>query len=1025
MPTFRSLQKSLPFVVFGVTLALLLALLATFSGTPREFSDRFSGSWVQKLFAAKKTADSETVRSETALLKEYQRLSAQKEFCFSSHLFYPFEALDQSFSLPPAEVRKDTTDLRTVLWRLKLEGLAESQCRLHGEDLKRLVAGSLTKPEEDTLAIAQYTTLEKRLIAQATLLETDLRNSTNTPLTRSLRLGPINGAALVLFDGSPIAYFPDRASTEKAVPITIPAQSTHTLSAVITSRGFASPGFSHNYFIGLYSKETPAHIPSAEERTSHDLFVITSFVFLAFILLVFALFQRENTMEPLALSNILLAFSLGRALQIEPVQASLDVEWIMGIRQLAILVQALSILAVGRRAWKALEQSSIVLSRSLFQKSHAMMHTSSGLIEVGFRAIYGTLVTVVLGLAIFQLVPIFQNIGPLTYVKQFNFLEPVLAMTAVLGLCFLVASAVLFTLMTRLREDSDVQELSAGAARALVSGLGFLIFVASYRAYLREWVVFENVATLRLLFQTQTLPIIVAMGILVLIARTLREQQFIERILPDSVKEIMKLGKNDLAAINLDQTAVEYNWIVLNDLCRSSQIKVSNLAIVTHILQSVFHKIHGAYFAGCIHFINSLGDAMLIAIKNPKKPAHHDPIVEKLVRCYALYRDGVQSLREAHETVVALLMLKNRELYLAIENQRRLNRERGTTDQPMGFRTILTSDYYFYGLNHELSNIDSRSIYIISKSEKLVDKAREGGFVVFPDLMKILNNCFPKVQSFFERALIDRERADPHLKSFLPGETFILDETKTQEFEAFLEGVYGKPLALRRAWDTQQDYSDIAQEVVDFLGLIAQKDLGNERWIRAVHSSMPALKNFREKNLVLQNLARSGTERMIWDDSKSYEKLMHLVDKIGVPSRSLIESVDRKDQLHEPEQILKDMASHDPRKRNRAVRFIKLARVQNAFRAGAITDQIFVTKAMLLYLETFDRFSVESHVYLDMYLQTKPSWIDWVLSDPRARVRTQALIHYMKKSPSPSLNELSHHYEAALKSFSSSTKIAA
>src|SRR5207244_4136815 len=130
------------------------------------------------------------------------------------------------------------------------------------------------------------------------------------------------------------------------------------------------------------------------------------------------------------------------------------------------------------------------------------------------------------------------------------------------------------------------------------------------------------------------------------------------------------------------------------------------------------------------------------------------------------HQDGVKMLKGAFDTNISMLQLENKELYLAIKRQRELNVEAGIKLEDFRFRTMLTSDFYFYGLNHEVSNIDSKSIYVISKSEKLIARGHDGGFIVFPDLMRVLSFCFPDLESFFDRCVVDKTKASPQLSRF-------------------------------------------------------------------------------------------------------------------------------------------------------------------------------------------------------------------------------------------------------------------
>ncbi|MCM2278390.1 MAG: hypothetical protein NDJ89_09975 [Oligoflexia bacterium] len=805
-----------------------------------------------------------------------------------------------------------------------------------------------------------------------------------------------------------MAYFPERSDSDRLINLALTPGTIHRLSIVVYGKGFNAPGVAHIKPTPVFALGTPppALFESSERRDSSTLFLIISSVILSAVLLVFGLYNSHNRMDwPISLAVLLIGFSLARSLHLDHVQSSLNSTSIQAVRQYYFALFMFFTFRILRQLCSNLWP----FVASFFRRDPMPLDKAASVPRwTGWIGPVGT--ALLLGyVAIGWFINTHETSG-LKGLLQYELLKPLLDVLGVFGWFLVIGGTFLAAARMNLKEDEEAHSFSEASKLAVLSGASMILYVYSYNDFLFSWIRSAINPTSSSLLKSQSLPIMVSFAILFLMAAKLREQRALLKVIPDSIQQIVKRSRFD--AMTIDHTATEYNWLMLNDISGSSAFKLTHLAILTHILQSIFHKIHKDYFRDSIHFINSLGDAMLIAIKSPARPRHDDPILEKLVRSYSLHVDGIRAFRESYSVLSAVLSLENKELYLALQAQAERRNRLALDIANIHFRTILTINYYFYGLNHDLSNIDSKSIYVMAKSEKLLAGAEGGGFIVFPDLMRVLETCFEGLGSHFERCAIDKSRAAPGLRDHLPDHAFALKVGCEDAFEAYLEGLYGGPLYLRRS-ATGENYVEVSAPVRKFCAMLQAFRADLPALVKHAEGALPKLQNFSEKNHVLKTLSEAACAAGIWEDrpgtGELHERLQALVRAIGVPTLPLIQNIKAKDRLLEPAALLRSMGSSDPIERNRAVRFAALARVKNPFRPGAMPRTEFYRGLCRGYLERFEVFSVESHLFLLIQLKGDPELtrvFAETASEPRLRERTRKLQAYLSASPARSVRGL-------------------
>jgi hypothetical protein len=273
--------------------------------------------------------------------------------------------------------------------------------------------------------------------------------------------------------------------------------------------------------------------------------------------------------------------------------------------------------------------------------------------------------------------------------------------------------------------------------------------------------------------------------------------------LPDSIKRVAEQIED--GTVPVDRSMTDYNWLMLNDLVGSTQFKTSQIQLASHIFLSLLSKAHKDYLGEMIHFIESLGDAMLIALRSPLALKSQDPVLEKFVRIYALHRDGSEHLKDSYEAILALLKIENEELAITLQKTSAQLLETGSAPSlQFKFRTILGCDYYYYGLNHSVSNIDSKEIFKIAKIEKLVDTGHQGGLFLLSSVSDELLTAQPTLRKYF----IFEKIQHPDFKDTMVA---YLDKTQLKSFEEELESLTQMPIYLRS--DATRTFQRVSEEI--------------------------------------------------------------------------------------------------------------------------------------------------------------------------------------------------------------------
>ncbi|MBN21103.1 MAG: hypothetical protein CL678_07425 [Bdellovibrionaceae bacterium] len=839
-------------------------------------------------------------------------------------------------------------------------------------------------------------------------IEIFIKNSSNQKVVDfDLSLGIINGTSLIFFDDRPIGIFEERIHSGQKIHLSINKNKLHNLKVIFPLKGFSYPGITHAYFYGLLpsGKPVPEGIvlfPNNYYRHAADLAVVILSCILSILLIIFSFSLSEGKAVVYAIAVVLIGFAAKRSLDLEHIQARFDGEYIRITRAFITFISSLAfagLLGMFSRMFRSIKINKNI--DFLFDeiKIRGLKISYFEMLVFGFSIYLGS--SRLMGF-VFTLV----NPNGTKFGKQLLSILPTLSFSLIFGGTGLVLGLMTLFHSRKSNNEREFEQLKVQGSQLVLFGLSFIIYALSYQNFLTSWLVDQKVQGFTAMLMSQSLPLIVSFAVFIILARTFHRHGVYQQVTPDSIREILE-SKNNMTEGGLDKTQTEYNWILLNDLHSSSAIKSSNLGIVTHILQSVFHKIHKDYLRDSIHFVNSLGDAILVAMKNGGG-ASSDPIVSKFIQSYALHVDGAAYLKDCYETIQEVLLLESEELLNAILSQReRQTNLKGVFDQ-FYFRTMLTSGYYYYGINYEMSNIDSREIYVMAKSEKLITEAKKGGFVLFEDVMKEVELAFPEINKFFIESDLNKEQANPLIKDFLPEKVYVLNPELKNQFEAYLEKMTGQAIYLRASGNKRFDL--VSDRVVNFCEKIrSDKEFRSKLRLSFERNEtkkiIPHLDNFKEKNLVVRTLIQELVSSDM--DVELKKRISKLVYKIGVPGSGIIQSIRDRDQMLKPKNILKGIKSVDLRKRSRAMRLLKLVRTKNEVRPETMDGYEFWNEFFTYWMQHYDEFSIESHLHFAAALTGKKEAIDsfqkW-MNQPINLKLFESYLHYLDQSQSPSLS---------------------
>lgn len=1023
------MRSKIPLLGITVYLALLVGLFLLLFFFNRPVADFQSIAFRSKVLATlsnEKIEKSPELRSLRAMLSAYSELKDTPTFCLTDLNLFPRNSdVPLSFSTK-VTVDSGDTSLRKNLWSLKAKGISQASCPLSQSHLLKRISSTRDTESYNSILLEQWNRLEKTFHSEYLLFEVDLRLPDSESRSQSylLSLGLINGTSLVLLDGRVIGYFLERVESNRVLNVDLVPHKTSRLSIVNFGRGYSVPGIAHMQFVGLI-KHDSRRVDLFEDttlRNARSLFTIVFVAFLSFVLFIFGALQPSKFRWPIYLSVGLSGFTLSTALQLDHVQSILNDSNIQFVRNVYICTMIFSIVGVSRELADRLEVAYQLL---VFDRRISMPRLTIQNINI-LNVVFGLAFWPIVLHSLVEYVKLYLRHSPRLYVAQYAFLQTILNFSFVYGMVLLIMGAILTMARRSVSEDSETLQVQSASRLCFAAGLSFLLYTTSYASFLSQWLLLNKVPTLQMLLGSQTMALFVAFSILLLMAKTLREQSLVHRILPESIKALLQNGV--LEKDVLDRTATEFNWIVLNDISKSSVFKMANLAVVTHMLQSIFHKLHKDYLKDSIDWVNSIGDAILLTVKSPPRSQSNDPVLEKLVRCYALHVDGVRQFKRSYETIQAMLRIQNHELYLATKD-RENDRQGAAAHLGLGFRTILTADYYFYGLNHELSNIDSKAIYVVSKAEKLLETSENNSFIIFPDLMTILTTCFGEIDSYFVACPINKERAQGHLSAYLPDSAFVLRPDRREQFEAFLQRHYGRAIYLRSSPDdSQRSYVTVSEQVESFCSKVKSEVSSLAELVSLVQVELPGCKNFIEKDTLLQAICNAAARFEFWKDERNHEELKRLLAEIGYPGKHHVDNIARRDHERDPKQLLEMIRSQDPIKRNKAVRLLRLARTQTKFRPTAMSDSTFVRELLSVYLDRAEHFSVESHIYIYRYLCGDESRRSDILRETMTVAtqlkRFERVLEVLMLHPAKSLHRLPELYRKVINGTDSSDKAA-
>jgi hypothetical protein len=971
-------------------------------------------------FSNDKVFGFEKSRAANRLLEHLEGLATARTYCMSPPYLWETPRTVKQMSLGPVLV-EDQLDLRDVFWRIKVKGIENQSCAFNEKVIQSLTqfkeAGHTN--ELNALVAQQLESLKSKFLTQHVLMETDLRISGTEPQNYELDFGMINGSSLILLNHKVIAYFPERLDSNRRLHVTLLPNQNNLLSVLYFGKGFSAPGLAHVHFIGLFkpgfeprgNTEFDGLFGDMVARNIRQFDVTLACAAFSLAFMVISWFRKNRNLVLAYVSLVLLGFAISQAIQLDHVQSTLDGQWIRFARTIYILTVMFSVFGIIEHLSRRLEQTISVCEHTyyrLFKIRRIEPHRPQGDSNLLFWVRAGILG----GSAIILIVPAANLLfqigigGPFAYIAQYDTLKPVFALTLVIGVLLTIFGLGLIAFRWYVSEDAHAQEIAQTSMDWMLGGMGMLLYAQTSSNFLSVWLEKKTIPTLSLLLSAEATPILVFAGLVYLIARTARENDTLNAVLPKSVLDIAKAG--DLDGKSPDRTASEINWIIFNDITGSTVRKLSHLAVAMQIFQSAFHKILQSYFKDTIHHSSSNGDALLLSLKAPTECRNNDPIVEKLVRCFACHRDGVRELEDSFKTILATLELENEELAHALDDRRKFRKRHRIDEVPMQFRTILTMDHYFYGFNHAMPCIDSRAIYVSMKSEKLIVDGQDGGFIIFSDLMKLLMICLPEIDRFFNQGVIDKSRCSDELRVLLPDYAYVLDPAKRAEFHDYLQKLYRGPLYLKQSPDGRQNYGVIRTEVKEACARLWKEVQSHEDLGVAIDGLPKRLNNFAEKNLVIQTVSGVAVRHRVWSYAKIYRKVRNFVLETGVPGAALIEKIQDRDQGFEPMAVLDKLNSNDPIERNFAIRFLSLARVRNAFRPNAMERKVFGKTVLKIFFSRFNRFSVESHIYLIYHFTQQPEYSQLLREHIFEDLQLNAgdWLRYLETSQAPALNGL-------------------
>lgn|GEM_PF-4378582 len=890
--------------------------------------------------------------NQEAAYRHLDKLARSSQFCNTTGSF----ARGSPNSVHSQGASAGVTNLRLNSWRIYSAVIQKTEdCEPFAKAASVALAESLTpgaKTEVSVLSKIPLATLWKYYpIVAVTEFESEEDQQVE------FVLGPMRGVSALQVNGEKILFASNRSQIPSTVPVVF-SKGSNSIKILNHGKGFASPIFPFPDFIGFYPRGAPQPLAIHLGDSIYDLqaiFELTAMFFLVLLLTTLEFSRVVDSKWPMSLALFILSLMGIRILQISGLQNHLDILYVRVSKSLFISGIVFSLL------YTTLE---------VFENITRKLRSLTSSFETPALKSYRHVVDIFNGVALVLLCAHTVRIGfldysaPELYEKQYQLLYPLLGFGLALGAVLTIYSAFIRYETQRMNEDQAfkiVHQMYLDSMKFSFVTLGFCL---SFFIHLRKWLSGENSSVFDRL-QSYVFLMAVVFSTLWFLLRELRAQRALKVVIPLSIQEMIpKLSKNPLT---LDQTSTEHNWILLNDIVGSSQLKLTHLDIVTHILQSVFHKIHKDYFKDTLHFLSSLGDAVLIALQAPKNSKHNDTILEKLVRSYSLHKDGVTTLLDSYNTVLSILRLHAKELYLAIQD--RTSNELAGAEMLLSFRTLLSTEYYFYGLNHEVSNIDSKSIYLISKSEKLMNQSTDGGFVMFPALYDMLSLAFPLLPEYFEECLIDKERAKPELKKLLPHHAYILRHDKEECFRKYLETLYKGPLFLRKSPDSNVDYQVIRPEVKDATERVHRVQSLPEL-LKVMHQT-PKFLSFIEKNHYIKSVSDRAVELNIWENELVKGKILKKLLQIGIPGGELFKSLAERDENLSPDQILRDLSAGSPVVRNKAMRFLQIARTRNNYRSHALSKAEFCQEVLKLVLPRISQFSIESHWALFIYIKNQ------------------------------------------------------
>jgi hypothetical protein len=490
--------------------------------------------------------------------------------------------------------------------------------------------------------------------------------------------------------------------------------------------------------------------------------------------------------------------------------------------------------------------------------------------------------------------------------------------------------------------------------------------------------------------------------------------QIASRLIPESVRELIERGELHLTEI--DKSNTERSWLLINDISNSSQMKLNEIGTVSHILQTVFHKINKDYLKTSLFFEQTMGDAMILALRAPAQVK--DEILEKFIRIYTLHTDGPKLFIESYQTIRSILRCYSKELADVLNQD---NFETRIKQSPLLFRTILSEGVYFYGVNHSESTLDAPDLYVMSKAEKLLGDTA-GGFYIFETLMKQIAIAIPGIDQFFIASPVNKTAAKITLQAVLPDVVFRLDQTKTNEFESFLENLYGGPLFLRSQGTSEGatsksaiDFTKVRENVMAHWTQSMTKVKNIQELLQILENqNLPRPQNFKEKNLLLNLIANQAVNLEVWKDTVNVDRMKLIMFKLGVPAQGLLEQIQDREFAHSPKQMLSQLKSLSPNIRNRAARLLKISRVENPFRPDAMPVSEFCKEALETYTRHPLRYSADSHLFLYQFFMSAPKHrqaLQDYLGDKSHDHQMQEFFRTMQASRIGSLQALAKQYQ--------------